>query len=199
MADWGAKRAARDLDGNPIKVPADMTYAQWKAKYVDKPAERGIMSDRGMANGLRRDYHLPLADSEKEFILREIQAIDADPSVFVFRDFSPTGYSDKRDKVYVSSSVFPSADGSVHPTDLLSVRAALAHEYYGHRRYRNTKLRPGAWNDEFRASYMAAKTCPNLSDADRAALIRDALYRAQSAGVSVKLNPFMRRCLYGID
>lgn len=29
-------RAARDADGNPIEVPADMTYKEWKKKYVDK-------------------------------------------------------------------------------------------------------------------------------------------------------------------
>lgn len=28
-------RAARDADGNPIEVPADMTWKEWKKKYVD--------------------------------------------------------------------------------------------------------------------------------------------------------------------
>ncbi len=29
-------RAARDEDGNPIEVPADMTWKQWKAQYVEE-------------------------------------------------------------------------------------------------------------------------------------------------------------------
>ena len=65
--------------------------------------------------------------------------------------------------------------------------------------YRNSKLAVGAWNDEFRASYMAAKNCPNLSDEDRAALIRDALYRANQAGISIKYNSFIRSVLYGVE
>ena len=85
----------------------------------------------------------------------------------------------------------------MHPTDLLSVRATLAHEYYGHRKYRGTKVPQGSWNDEFRASYMAAKNCPNLSDEDRRLLVLDALERAKTAGVSVRYNNFIRKCLYG--
>lgn len=33
-------RAARDADGNPIEVPADMTYKEWKKKFVDKGFEK---------------------------------------------------------------------------------------------------------------------------------------------------------------
>ena len=79
----------------------------------------------------------------------------------------------------------------------MSSRAVIAHEYYGHRAYRGTKLRKGAWNDEFRASYMAAKNTPNLSDEDRRYLILDALERAKESGVTIKYNDFIRRTLYG--
>ena len=152
-----------------------------------------------MASGARKSYRIRLTEEDKGFILQEIDAIGADRSVFVFRDGQPTVYVDSRDKIFVSSSVFPSADGSTHPTDLLSVRATLAHEYYGHRAHRNTKVKEGAWNDEFRASYMAAKNCPNLTDEDRTLLINDAMQRAKDAGVNIKLNSFMRRWLYGIE
>lgn len=79
----------------------------------------------------------------------------------------------------------------------MSVRAVIAHEYYGHRAYRNTKLIDGAWNDEFRASYMAAKNAPGLSDLDRRLLILDAVERTKTAGVSINYNKFMRRIVYG--
>lgn len=32
----GMKRAARDKDGNGIEVPADMTYEEWKKKYIQE-------------------------------------------------------------------------------------------------------------------------------------------------------------------
>ena len=78
----------------------------------------------------------------------------------------------------------------------MSARAVIAHEYYGHRAYRGTKLLHGSWNDEFRASYMAAKNAPNLSAEDRRYLILDALERAKEAGISIKTNDFIRRVLY---
>ena len=33
----GLERRAKDKDGNAVKVPAGMTYDQWKEKYVDPP------------------------------------------------------------------------------------------------------------------------------------------------------------------
>jgi hypothetical protein len=78
----------------------------------------------------------------------------------------------------------------------MSSKAALGHEL-GHRAHRGTKLPIGAWNDEFRASYWAAKNLPNLSEADRIHLILDAMERAKEAGVTIQVNAFMRKILYG--
>ena len=86
---------------------------------------------------------------------------------------------------------------SLHPRDLMSSRAVLAHEYYGHRAHRNTRLIEGSWNDEFRASYIAAKNAPNLLAEDRRYFILDALERAREKGVSIKYNDFIREVLYG--
>ena len=87
----------------------------------------------------------------------------------------------------------------------MSARAVLAHEYYGHRPYRELylaeidlgKMAPQTWVDEFRASYMAAKNAPGLSDDDRRYLILDALERAKEAGISINHNSFIRRVLHG--
>ena len=79
----------------------------------------------------------------------------------------------------------------------MSVRAVLAHEYYGHVKNRNTIIPNKHWIDEFRASYRAAQNCVGLSDEDRADLVRDAYDRAKEAGVTVKLTKFARRALYG--
>ncbi|MBQ9091505.1 MAG: hypothetical protein IJY52_04460, partial [Anaerotignum sp.] len=169
-----------------------------RRKTVEKADERGIIKKRrDMAQGMRKSSTIPLSDADKSHLMEEINAIQADTDVFVFRDYVGTGYSDKRDKVYISSNVFPSQDGSKHPRDLMSERAALAHEYYGHRANRNSTLEPGSWNDEFRASYFAERDCPNLSDEDRRYLILDAVERAKEAGVSIEYNDFMRRVVYG--
>lgn len=158
--------------------------------------ERNV-SQRNMTNGNRKSAKVKLSDNDKKHLLREIEAINADQSVFEFRDGYGSGYSDSRDIIYISSNILPSNDNSLHPRDLMSERAALAHEYYGHRANRGTDLEKGSWNDEFRASYMAAKNCPNLSDYDRMYLILDAIERAKEAGVSIKYNDFMRGVLYG--
>ena len=73
----------------------------------------------------------------------------------------------------------------------------LAHEYYGHAAYRNTKLPIGAWNGEFRASYRAAIKTPGLTDLDRYHLMQDAILRAREAGVPIKPNRHMTEILYG--
>ena len=39
----GMKRAARDKDGNGIEVPTDMTYEEWKKKYLGDAEQSDIM------------------------------------------------------------------------------------------------------------------------------------------------------------
>jgi hypothetical protein len=68
-----------------------------------------------------------------------------------------------------------------------------------HRSNRYTTLPNGTWQDEFRASYLAAKNAPGLIEQDRKFLVLDAIERANEAGVTIRLNRFMRRTIYGID
>lgn len=157
--------------------------------------ERAVSTER-QANGLRTSSSHILTDKEIEKVKENIRAINATEKIFVFRNGYGTGYSDDRDIVFISSNILPDLNSN-HPRDLMSIRAVLAHEYYGHRAYRGTKLEQGSWNDEFRASYMAAKNCPNLSDEDRYYLILDALERAKEKGITIKNNSFIRRILYG--
>lgn len=158
------------------------------------------VDERGMAHGLRKPSTSPLTEEEIAFIRREIEAIAADESVFRLDRIGSTGYLDELDYVRVGRNVFPDFDSnSVHPTDLMSERAVLAHEYYGHYRHRGTTLPKGSWNDEFRASYNAARLSPGLSDTDRRYLIMDAMDRARIAGVAIKPNKFMKEVLYGED
>lgn len=156
-----------------------------------------VIDDRG-ASGLRRSPFNELTDSDIDSLKQDIQAIGADESVFRFNQGSRTGYVDELDIVNVRGDVFPTTD-STHPRDLMSPRAVLAHEYYGHRAYRNTPLPRQAWNDEFRASYMASVNAPNLSDLDRRYLVMDALERASAAGVTITHNNHIRSVLHGYN
>ena len=153
------------------------------------------MTERN-ASGLRKNPFKVVNEKEIEHIKAEIKAIGADETVFVFNVGRQTGYVDEIDFIRVRYDVFPDAN-SKHPRDLMSERAVLAHEYYGHRQYKGTKLEHGSWNDEFRASYTAAKNAPNLSDEDRRYLVLDALERAKEADVAVVYNDFIRRSLHG--
>ena len=153
-------------------------------------------TDERLVKGLRRSPFTTLNNEEIEHLRQEIRAIEADEGVFIFNEGRRTGYLDNDDIIRVRYDVFPNLN-SKHPRDLMSERAVLAHEYYGHRQYRNTLLPPESWNDEFRASYMAAKNAPNLSDEDRRYLILDAIERAKEAGVSIRYNEVMRRFVYG--
>jgi len=147
------------------------------------------------SNGMRQEMR-KLTNDEITHLKSEIRAIEADESVFVFDDALQTSYTDKDDFISIATDVFPDLTSDI-PRDLMSERAVLAHEYYGHRAFRGTTVPPRSWNDEFRASYTAAKNAPNLTDKDRQFLVRDALARATEKGVKIKHNSFIRRILYG--
>lgn len=163
------------------------------------------------AAGNRRSPFYILSDEDIAAIKQDIAAIEADEKEFVFNSVSVRGtcFLARDGKVHIKGNVFPD-EHSEHPRDKMSVRAVLAHEYYGHRPNRQQyliedsvtsdeerdRLASLMWADEFRASYMAAKNAPGLTDEDRQYLIMDAISRAQEAGVSIRYNAFMRRVLY---
>jgi hypothetical protein len=148
------------------------------------------------ASGARRSALNILSHEEIAFIKSEFEAIGGDPSKLVFNQGGGTCYVDELDQIFIRGDVFPLEDAA-HPRSTMSPRAVLAHEYYGHAANAGTPVPAGMWNDEFRASYMAAKNAPNLTDIDRYNLIQDAITRAQEAGVTIELNDFMRSILYG--
>lgn len=165
--------------------------------------------DKHMSNGWRTPGTRILSEQEIKEIRTEIDAINAEQSVFVFNDENHinTCYNDLNDKVYIRGDILPDMRYASNITrDLMSIRAVFAHEYYGHRPHRQEYLIDAetgmrtlpAWKDEFRASYEAAKYCPNLSDLDRYHLIQDAVDRCREVGEPVILDDFMRNTLYGL-
>lgn len=167
------------------------------------------IDEKAMSNGMRDMSATPLTEQEIKEVKEEIRRIGADESIFIFNDeehLGDTCYNFTVDKVYVGRNVFPDAKyGSTHPRDNLSVAAVLAHEYYGHRSYREeylNDLEKGTnsilrWEDECRASITAAKITPNLTQMERAELIRDAFFRAQEFGQVIEMDNDMKEIIYG--
>lgn len=58
-------------------------------------------------------------------------ALEADSSIFRFNEGSQTGFLDSERIINVRGDVLPDLNSN-HPRDLMSTRAVLAHEYYGH-------------------------------------------------------------------
>lgn len=172
-------------------------FGKWVQSRDGRETARGMDAPpREMASGGRRGKNHRLSEDEKQQVRQAIRDLEADEDVFVFDDQHMTGYLDAADIIRISGNVMPDLT-SDHPRDRMSMRATLAHEYYGHRAFRNTKAAKNSWNDEFRASYTAAITAPGLDDDERRDLMLDALERAKEAGVSIQLNSVMRRLLYG--
>lgn len=176
---------------------------------LEKTEMQFVPIDKKMSNGMRKFGNRPLTYAEIEVVKKEIHRICADESVFVFNDkdhLIRTCYNSDEDKVYVGCDVFPDTEyGSVHPRDLMSVGAVLAHEYYGHRAFREEYLKDEKsgsettpeWQDECRASLTAAQKSPGLTQIDRANLIQDAIFRAKEFGQKIKMDAFMQEVLYG--
>jgi len=148
------------------------------------------------ASGRRRNPLSLLTCEDIEHLKKEIQEIGADVKSFRFNEGLRTGFSDDEGIINIRGDVFPDYD-STHPTDRMSERAVLAHEYYGHYMFSPSKFRVGDWRDEMRASYIAALKAPNLSKQDRVNLILDAYERAKNAGHYFEYSKKAREIIYG--
>ncbi|WP_457447671.1 hypothetical protein [Roseateles sp. P5_E4] len=166
-----------------------------RATYASDVAGAETRGVSGLGSPLRGERDRILTPDEIAHVTEQWTSIGGDPRVLRFNEGPFTGASD-RGVVYIRGDVFPTLSDSVHPTANLSVRETLAHEM-GHMEYIDTRVAAGAWNDEFRASYWAARNVPTLTEVEQANLVRDAMQRAQDAGVAVKMSPTIRKMLYG--
>ena len=147
------------------------------------------MLDRNFAMGLRAGKR-KITEDEKAFILKEIKRINADVDAFYIDEIGNqnTHYSQKTDLVVVGSNVFPDLENPSNMTDKLSVACVLAHEYYGHRSMREEYLKEETDTtntalDEFKASFLAYKNTPNLTDEEREMLLYQAYETAKNGNL----------------
>jgi len=164
----------------------------------DSEAIGVIDTERGArdVNGYRQSRHNVLTEKDIEHLNNEIDAIGADRSVFRFNTGNKTGFDDDEIAINVKGDVYPDLN-SKHPRDLMSERAVLAHEYYGHYNFFPSQFGYSDWRDEMRASYIAALKAPNLSAPDRAYLMLDAYERAREAGHMLEYSKKAREIIYG--
>ncbi|MBD5401950.1 hypothetical protein HDR58_03990 [bacterium] len=185
--------------GSLNKMQSAVENQQHVMVEVGSEGGTGALDIRNI-NGQRTSRYRQLTDDEISQLLDDIEALEADSSIFRFNEGNQTGFLDSEGIINVRGDVLPDLNSS-HPRDLMSPRAVLAHEYYGHKHFDDVfgvrNPLPGSWNDEFRASYYAALNAPNLSDKDRMYLMLDALERAKEAGVNIKITDEIRRILYG--
>ena len=153
--------------------------------------------NRFMANSLRKPIDHILTEDEIAFVAQEAEAIGIPKELLAFNEGSMTGFRDATRHIYIRGNVFPDVEYGFSARDLMSVRAVLAHEYYGHYRMCPSPHETGSWEDEFWASYKAAVDTPSLTLIDRRYLMIDAYDRAKNAGAFEGLTEEARRIIYG--
>lgn len=165
---------------------------------IVKQVENGIIktTERAFANGPRRGALRIVTEVEKLQIKREAESIGVPVNLLSFNTGKKTSFDEMTGLINVRGDVFPS-EYALNKDSILSSKAVLAHEYYGHYRMYPSRFGFDDWRDEFQASYRAAIDTPNLSDTDRRLLMLDAYDRAKRAGVTVRYNDIARKIIYG--
>ena len=158
---------------------------------------QSIINYRNFANGYRKPISHTLTNEEIEEIKSIAKILDIPEEILLFNEGSMTGFDDNTEKIFIRGNILPDIEFGNTTRDKLSIKAVLAHEYYGHYKNHPSMYDYGDWHDEFRASYDAAVNAPNLSDEERAMLILDAYDRAKEAGIYLDYNEKAREILYG--
>lgn len=174
------------------------TVSYQRGNKLVRSRNRGIIDSRNMANGMRQSPFAVLDDEQIKQIQQYATELEIPLKVLSFNTGTQTGFVDGTKLIHVRGDIFPDKY-SLNNRDLLSEKAVLAHEYYGHYAHDPSQFRIGDWRDEFMASYSAAINAPGLTDLERRMLMLDAYDRAKEAGVSVKYNKNARRIIYGYD
>jgi hypothetical protein len=198
VASTTGKATETASDVRKASEAASLTEKTEKGAEVASKTRKTAKSLRA-SGGQRRSPREVLTPEEISKLTEDFKELGGDPEMLRFNKGRHTGYSDDLDKISVRGDVNPlEGEGITHPRSTMTPKAVLAHEL-GHQAHRGTKVPINAWNDEFRASYWAAKNLPNLTLEERASLIQDAILRAQEANVPIKNNAFMRKILYGYE
>lgn len=163
---------------------------------IDNAEEHDTMDSRGMAMSLRKPVLHILTEEEIQSVLTEARALEIDEKLLRINEGPHTSFSDEHECIFIRGNILPDPYGKT-ARDRMSIRAVLAHEYYGHYLHHPSEYPAGDWRDEFRASYEAAVKAPNLTAEERRDLMIDAYDRAKEAGAFQGYDDTARRIIYG--
>lgn len=199
--------AVNHIRRNQYKQNREYIRAQqndaYQAKFFSsiekiKELQNNQDEERPMAQGHRNSVKYILNEEDQQYVIEEAEAISIPKDIFRFNYGKNTSYVEEIDKINIRGDIFPDNNSSI-ARDRLSVRAVLAHEFYGHRANSPSEYEINDWRDEFRASYDAAVNAPNLSQQDRAELMVDAYDRAREAGFFIEYDKVAKRLIYGYE
>jgi SPP1 gp7 family putative phage head morphogenesis protein len=125
-----------------------LSFEEWKQRNsVAKPGENNIIksrniSERRMANGLRTSpYHI-LSDEEIKSVKKAAKELNIPENILRFNQGNQTGFSDRKEIINIRGDILPDKSSN-NLRDILSSKAVLAHEYYGHYKNHPSQFRVG--------------------------------------------------------
>ena len=167
------------------------TYKEWIAqkekvgKVFTSEKKHNIISNVN-TGGHRNEK--PLTEKQKAECTEYAVSLGMPEERIRFVDAEYTSYGSVFDILVIGSDVYPNENGS-DPNDLLSYKAAIAHEIIGHRQAAKLGIDLHEQNeifDEAQASIRASRYAPNLTQSERVMLLRDAVSRLHHNGYTVK-------------
>ena len=131
--------------------------------------------------GLRNER--PLTETQISSVREYARSLGLEESRVVQMDWMHTMYSASFDQMVIGTDVYP-ADVPVTANSRISMKATVAHELVGHRdaalkgwSQPKDHILQGTVLEEIQASIRAARFTPDLSNAERVQLLRDAIER----------------------
>jgi len=190
LAREGLETAARNLGDDGLRVGSD---------YLDDAFRSGMRhaGDFGARNSR------PLTTAEIARAKEYARSLGATDDMFHFSDTVNTSYGDMfgQEVLQIGPDLLPGTGtvSGMSANARISARGVIAHELVGHRAakqggfdFKIADFSSGARSsianalEEAQASIRAARFAPGLTDAERYVLLRDAVARLRSKGISVK-------------
>lgn len=153
-------------------------------------------TSRNLAYGMRQPRTHILTSAEIETIKKYAKELGINENILKFNKGYRTSFDEESGCILIRGDILPDNASDI-AGDRLSIRAVLAHEYYGHYMHHPSEYEIGDWRDEYRASREAAMKAPNLSQEERACLMLDAYDRKKAAGVFNGYDEIAKEIIYG--
>jgi len=141
-----------------------------------------------MADTGGRRNEKPLTKEQYNKVVAYAGSLNMPAEKVIYSETSLTGYwPGLYDTLIIGTDVLPLDERSKHPNDNISMRGVIAHEVVGHREANLKGLtQTESALEEAQASIRAARFASGLDRAERMILIRDAIYRLKSKGLSLR-------------